>query len=127
MMMADRPADGDLAVACAVNAYYIDALDPKVIRAFLEETHERYHREFGPDFGGKLKGFSRMSLSTPTADPLVAGCWRRRTRPGTGEALRPLLGWLFLDGERTRDAHPVTSPCGGAVSGELPQADIRLV
>ena len=57
MMMADRPADGDLAVACAVNAYYIDALDPKVIRAFLEETHERYHREFGPDFGGKLKGF----------------------------------------------------------------------
>lgn len=103
MMMADRPADGDLAVACAVNAYYIDALDPKVIRAFLEETHERYHREFGPDFGGKLKGFftdePQYANGLIPWSPVLEEAYEARY----GEALRPLLGWLFLDGERTRE------------------------
>jgi len=34
----------------------IDALNPKVVDAFIKETHERYFERFGKDFGGLIPG-----------------------------------------------------------------------
>ena len=39
-----------------VNPYYVDNLDPKVVRAFLESTHEKYWRNIRPDLKKNLKG-----------------------------------------------------------------------
>ncbi|HEY0829370.1 MAG TPA: glycosyl hydrolase [Bacilli bacterium] len=40
----------------AVDPYYIDILDAKVVRAFIESTYERYYKEFQEHFGQGLKG-----------------------------------------------------------------------
>ncbi len=37
--------------------YYIDILNEKVIKAFIEVTHEEYHRLFGEAFGKGMPGF----------------------------------------------------------------------
>ncbi|MBQ7248042.1 MAG: hypothetical protein IJS22_08140 [Lachnospiraceae bacterium] len=39
-----------------VNPFYVDTLNPEVIREFLRSTHERYSSHLGDDFT-KLKGF----------------------------------------------------------------------
>lgn len=39
-----------------VDPYYIDTLDAKVVRAFLESTYERYFEEFKEQFGQGMKG-----------------------------------------------------------------------
>jgi hypothetical protein len=47
---------GDCEVRVHVNPNYIDVLDPEVVRAFLEATHERYRARLGTAFSG-LAGF----------------------------------------------------------------------
>lgn len=37
------------------NQAYVNTLDPKAIRKFLDVTHERYYRELGADFGTEIK------------------------------------------------------------------------
>lgn len=44
-------------IKCFINEYYVDILDPKVVRAFIDSTYERYKRELGEKFGGKMPGF----------------------------------------------------------------------
>ncbi|NLE12573.1 MAG: hypothetical protein GX628_02725 [Clostridiales bacterium] len=40
------------------NQYYVDILNPKVVRAFIDCTYERYKKELGEDFGGtSMPGF----------------------------------------------------------------------
>jgi hypothetical protein len=36
------------------NQTYVDTLKPQAIREFIRVTYERYHREFGGDFGGLI-------------------------------------------------------------------------
>lgn len=45
-------------VAHEKNQYYVDILSPKVVRAFIDCTYERYANELGSDFGGmSMPGF----------------------------------------------------------------------
>ncbi|MFA6947592.1 MAG: glycosyl hydrolase [Eubacteriales bacterium] len=40
------------------NPYYVDLLNPKVVRAFIDSTYEKYADKLGSDFGGKtMPGF----------------------------------------------------------------------
>lgn len=39
------------------NPYYIDILNPEVIRAFIESTYEKYYNIFKDDFGKGMPGF----------------------------------------------------------------------
>ncbi|HEX2925830.1 MAG TPA: hypothetical protein VHP38_06180 [Ruminiclostridium sp.] len=39
------------------NPYYIDILNPEVVRAFIEVTHEKYYELFKEDFGKGIQGF----------------------------------------------------------------------
>ena len=36
---------------------YVDVLNWKIVREFIEETHEKYYKRFGKDFGRYLSGF----------------------------------------------------------------------
>ncbi len=40
-----------------VNQYYVDILDPKVVKAFIDSTYEKYKTELGDDLGEKMPGF----------------------------------------------------------------------
>lgn len=40
-------------VAHQKNPYYVDILNPKVVRAFIDSTYEEYKEKLGDDFGGK--------------------------------------------------------------------------
>lgn len=47
-----------LYVAHQKNPYYVDILNPKVVRAFIDSTYEEYKNKLGSDFGGKnMNGF----------------------------------------------------------------------
>ena len=97
------PANGDLAVVCIVNQYYIDTMNADTIRLFLDSTHEQYCARFGKDFGKRLKGFftdepQYGSYHTPWS-PKLEDAWRDRY----GEELRPKLGWLFVQGAGSRE------------------------
>lgn len=39
------------------NPYYIDILNKDVVRAFIDETHEKYYENFKEDFGHGMPGF----------------------------------------------------------------------
>ncbi len=39
------------------NPYYVDILDPKVVKAFIDSTYERYKSELGDDLKNKMPGF----------------------------------------------------------------------
>ena len=49
--------DGCFAVYYTVNPYYIDTFNPKAIKCFISETHEKYYERFSDRFGKSLKGF----------------------------------------------------------------------
>ena len=45
-------------VAHQKNPYYVDILNPKVVKAFIDNTYEEYKEKLGDDFGGKnMLGF----------------------------------------------------------------------
>lgn len=46
-----------LAVKRNVNEFYVDTLNQRAIKAFLEVTHEEYDKRFGKDFGSFMHGF----------------------------------------------------------------------
>jgi len=88
-----------------VNPFYIDTLDAKVIKAFLDEIYEPYFERFEDDFGGAMPGFftdepqvSRNGIPWSLTLP-------DEYRTAYGEELLPLLPQLFLpvgDYRRTR-------------------------
>lgn len=56
-VLTDTPDSDCIVISYDVNPYYIDTLDPQVIRCFIENTHEKYYERFGERFGSSLKGF----------------------------------------------------------------------
>lgn len=46
-----------LAVAFTSCPFYIDIVNPKVVKAFIDCTHERYYARFKDDFGKGIQGF----------------------------------------------------------------------
>lgn len=102
LVMTDVPEEGDLAVVCVINRYYIDTMNPDTIRDFLNVTHEKYYKTFGDEFGKGLKGFftdepQYHSFGTPWS-PALENAWHERY----GDELRPHLGWLFTKGDKGR-------------------------
>ena len=69
-----------------MNPYYVDVLNSKVVKKFLEFTHEVYKKELGEEFGRNMPGFftdepqfaklkipySFLSESTNTPPPFVS-------------------------------------------------------
>ena len=56
-----RETPGDPAMHCLrcyfeVNPYYVDNLDPAVVKAFLQSTHEFYYKHLSPELLPYLKG-----------------------------------------------------------------------
>lgn len=51
--------DGEIYAVCnCSNPYYVDLLNPCVVRAFIDSTYEKYASRLGGDFGGKtMPGF----------------------------------------------------------------------
>lgn len=80
-----------------VNPYYVDTLDPKVTRTFLEEIYRPYFERFGEEFGKGMAGFftdepqvSRNGIPWSFVLPdRYAGVY--------GEELLPLLPQLFME------------------------------
>ena len=74
----------------------IDALNPKVVAAFIEETHERYLRRFGKDFGKLIPGIftdepSMRVFALRTKEMKIA--WS----PRLPEEFRRRLGYDLLE------------------------------
>ncbi len=40
-----------------INEYYVDILDPKVVKVFIDTTYERYKTELGDKLGNEMPGF----------------------------------------------------------------------
>ena len=53
-----RASEGERVLQLHVlrHARYVDLLEPKVVRAFIDSTYEVYKREVGDDFGGAVPG-----------------------------------------------------------------------
>ncbi|TCL61989.1 alpha-L-rhamnosidase-like protein [Hydrogenispora ethanolica] len=51
------PAERILTVREKINPYYSDILNPEVVKAFLDCTHETYFRHFQNEFGRTMPGF----------------------------------------------------------------------
>lgn len=80
-----------------VNPYYVDTLDQKVIRAFIDSTHEAYKQKFGHEFGTSVPGIF-------TDEPQYKGYtgpWSlalpRIFETLNGYCLQPVLPALFFD------------------------------
>lgn len=92
-----------LAVSHRANAYYIDVMSEKAVRAFLQVTHQRYFDEMKGRVGSAIKGFF-------TDEPRLSGNFEGdipwsydipdRFRAAYGYDVRDVLPALFI---RTRD------------------------
>ena len=76
-----------------------DILDPKVVDAFIKETHEKYYERFKEYFGKELVGFftdepQYYRAATPYT-PLVDKVFKK-----DGEDVRDMLIYLFKHDER---------------------------
>jgi len=105
----DRLFDGSQVDFSGVpeHAHYISLLDPEVVSAFLQITHERYAKELGNDLG-------KIFVSTFTDEPSLLADYYAGGMPWspiawhpslaaefakrTGRQLSAELPWLFLDG-----------------------------
>ncbi len=76
-----------------------DILNPEVVKAFIEETHEKYYERFKDSFGRELAGFftdepQYYRAGTPYS-PMLKYEFHK-----IGEDVRDGLIWLFLHDER---------------------------
>lgn len=92
-----RGEGADLRLYYEVNPYYIDSLSVQAVRAFLNETHERYWERFGAEFGGEVPGIF-------TDEPQFARGWipwsfelEEEFRSRHGWELKEALPDLFFD------------------------------
>ena len=84
--------------------YYIDALNPDSTAKFLEETHEKYKKAVGKDFGTIVPGFytdepAMHYYHVGMANQIIP--WTKQMfkifREKRGYDLKPYLAALFLD------------------------------
>ncbi len=93
--------------SCGANEYHcvydktnnsvVDILNPKVVRRFIDETHEKYYERFKEDFGGVMLGFftdEPQYFRWDTAySPVLLSLFSREY----GADLLDGLGLLFVD------------------------------
>ena len=95
----DAPVDGTNTYHCVyrkVSPANTDILDPRVVDAFIRETHEEYYRRFPESFGRELVGFftdepQYYRWGTPYT-PVAEAPFKERY----GEDIRDGLVYLFV-------------------------------
>lgn len=96
---SDESVQTYYAVYDKVNTSVVDVLNERVVREFIELTHEKYYERYGSDFGNRLMGFftdepQYFRYDTPYS-PVLPQVYAERY----GEDLLDGLAALFLDCE----------------------------
>ena len=81
------------------NSSVVDILNPKIVKKFLNETHEKYFARFGAEFGKAMKGFFTDEPQYFRWDTAYSPVLRDAYRARWGEELLDSLGALFVDCE----------------------------
>ncbi len=81
------------------NHSYVDLCNPDVTESFIRETHDKYYKRFGEEFGKTVRGFFTdepqwFRSDTPYSDQLVS-----YFRDKYNEDVIDKLPLLFIDGE----------------------------
>lgn len=77
-----------------------DILNPEVVTAFLNETHEQYYKRFPESFGRELKGFFTDEPQCYRAKTSYSPILRQAYEAEFGGDIRDGLIWLFLQDAR---------------------------
>ncbi len=77
-----------------------DILNPEVVTAFLNETHEQYYKRFPESFGRELKGFFTDEPQCYRAKTSYSPFLREAYEKEFGGDIRDGLIWLFLQDAR---------------------------
>lgn len=85
-----------------VNSYYVDNLDPKVVRAFLDSTHELYERNIRPELKKYLKGVFTDEPQLSRKGLLWSFIMEEEYTKAYRRDLLKELPFLFLDGAASR-------------------------
>ena len=99
-----RVTDDDGAACLCVydrtNGDVVDILNWQIVRAFIAETHEKYYKRLGKDFGSALLGFftdePQYFRNSTGYSPVLAA----RFKSKYNEDITDLLGALFVDCEQ---------------------------
>jgi len=79
------------------NSSVVDILNWKIVRAFLEETHDKYYERFKGDFGKVLAGFFTDEPQYFRYETAYSPVMLKRYKDQYGEDLLDELGALFID------------------------------
>ena len=79
------------------NPYYVDVLNPDVIRKFLEVTHEKYKKEFPSELGTIIPGFFTDEPQFSKLKIPYSYLLPEEFKKANGYELRDHLPALFLD------------------------------
>ncbi len=80
-----------------VNTSNVDVLNPKVVRKFLDETHEKYYAQFGEHFGKTMLGFFTDEPQYFRYDTAYTPVLLEAFATEYGEDVLDYLGALFVD------------------------------
>ncbi|MDY3070798.1 MAG: glycosyl hydrolase [Eubacteriales bacterium] len=97
-----REDEGDADYLCLydrTNSSVVDILNPRIVRDFIAETHERYYARFPESFGGVMQGFFTDEPQYFRWDTAYSPVLRDAYRARWGEELLDSLGALFVDCE----------------------------
>lgn len=83
-----------------VNSSVVDVLNPRIVRLFLEETHEKYRERFPACASGLLRGFFTDEPQYYRWDTAYTPLMPALYRETCGEDLLDVLGALFVDCEQ---------------------------
>lgn len=83
------------------NASVVDILNWKIVRAFLDETHEKYYDRFKDDFGKVLAGFFTDEPQYFRYETAYSPVMLKKYNEIYGEDLLDELGALFVDCEES--------------------------
>lgn len=78
------------------NSSVVDILNPRIVRKFIEETHEKYYAHFGADFGSPMQGFFTDEPQYFRWDTAYSPCIMPEYRAVYGRDLLDELGALFV-------------------------------
>ena len=83
------------------NDSVVDILNWKIVRAFIEETHEKYYKRYGKDFGNVLMGFFTDEPQYYRWDTAYTPVMLNRYQKKYNEDMLDSLGALFLDCDKS--------------------------
>ncbi len=85
-----------LAVYDRTNSSVVDILNWKIVRAFIEETHEKYFKRFAKDFGEVLMGFFTDEPQYFRYQTAYSPVMKRKYNLKYGTDILDELGFLFV-------------------------------